>query len=86
MTCTPDNKTKFETEQDYTVRCEACNLFVKLYKYRSCEERFEWNAKQGVDVFQTVKEIEKLSGSLPAKPAKVSKEKKDPNKQNRRGR
>ena len=61
--CIVDNKTCFEAEQPYTVKCEACNLWCKIFKYRSCEDRFEWNAQQGIDVFKDVKEIERLSNS-----------------------
>jgi hypothetical protein len=92
MTCTPDNQTKFETEQVNTKKCEACGLFVKIFKYRSCEERFKWNENQGVDVLKPIREAERAAAFQTGKVNTAnlvgpdSKDTKSPKKPTRRGR
>lgn len=61
MICKIDDKKTFAEEQDYTVKCEACNLWCKVDRYRSCEERHAWNKEQGVDVFRSLSAIDRLA-------------------------
>lgn len=56
--CEIDRKTVFEEEQFYTIKCEACGKFCKLYKYRSCQERFQWNSDNGLDIFKEYRQLE----------------------------
>lgn len=61
MVCKPDNLKTFEQEQIYTTKCEACQLFVKIDKYRACEARHTWNADRGVDVFEHLRDIDRAA-------------------------
>ncbi len=59
--CIVDGKTVFDYEEDYTIKCEACSNFCKLYKYRACQERQAWNLKNGIDVFSELKKLDSLA-------------------------
>lgn len=63
-TCEVDDKIIFNSaEEPYTVECEACQHHCKIYHYRACEARHEWNRAQGIDVFQTVYEQDRMARS-----------------------
>ena len=92
MICQVDNKTTFQQEEPYTVMCEACSLFCKVYKYRSCEDRFKWCNENNIDIFEEYRQIDKLaasqmgvSGNAPPPPSKVI-DSTIPKKPSRRGR
>jgi hypothetical protein len=59
--CKPDNKYVFTTEVDYAVLCEACNLWCKVYKYRGCQKRFQWNIDRGNDLTKQIAEQDRLA-------------------------
>jgi phage terminase large subunit GpA-like protein len=63
MICKSDNKKVFEDPQDYTILCEACQLHCKLYHYRQCQARFEWNAENGNDILKQIAQSNKLAQS-----------------------
>ena len=56
-----DNKKVFTEEQHYTTKCEACNLFCKIDKYRSCEARHRWNSENGIDVFAPLAALDNMA-------------------------
>jgi len=61
MVCKVDNEKVFEDEHFYTVKCEACQKYCKIYHYRSCEERHQWNQDSGIDVFSTIKHLDQMA-------------------------
>lgn len=81
MTCKVDNETIFDYEEDYTTLCEACNLYCKIPIYRACEIRHQWNLDHGNDIYENIRQIDKIvqaqTGiqiSSPTKQIKNSKE------------
>lgn len=94
--CTPDNKTAFEEQVEYTAYCQLCNCHVKIFKYRSCEARLNALEAEGEDVYKEIREAEKFAAAQTGKvntsllvPSPASKKPtttKDPKKFSRRGR
>lgn len=83
--CQVDNKIIFDYEEDYTTQCECCNLFCKIYHYRACLKRHKWNLDNNIDIFERVREADKLAqaqlgikidSKLPPKKQDDKKEKK----------
>lgn len=91
MVCQVDNKNTFATEEPYTQKCEACSLYVKVYKLRSCEDRFKWCDENGIDLFKEFRELDKIakfqSGEAAVLPkTSLAKQNSTPKKPTRRGR
>lgn len=88
MVCKPDNNLVFEEEEFYTAFCDVCNCWVKIYKFRGCEERHKALEAKGVDIFKELREIEKIASfQMGEAPSILSSQKPNkPTKPSRRGR
>jgi hypothetical protein len=95
MACQVNNTTHFENKEEYSTHCSVCQLFVKIYKYRSCEDRLKALEAAGEDVFKSIREAEQLAAAqtgrvntstLASSSVKKDTNPKDPKKASRRGR
>lgn len=87
MPCQTDGVKVFDTEEPYTVQCEACQKHCKIFHYRSCEERHKWNAEQGNDVFAALREADRIARhqmgqgvGLPPSPGKTENSPRPPSR------
>ncbi len=60
MICKVDNKIIFKDKTFYCIKCEICDLNVKVYHYRSCEDRIKANLEQGNDILKPLREANKI--------------------------
>ena len=82
-------KDAFTEEQPYTVKCEVCNLFVKIPKYRSCPKRIQAHLDKGEDILAPIREHARISNAqlgLSTNNTGVETEKKPSKQRTRRGR
>lgn len=79
----------FEEEQPYTMFCEACQLWAKIPKYRSCPKRHAYLLSQGVDVFAPINVHSRVASAQQGVGNRVGTTVEaidNPKKQSRRGR